>query len=173
MRQQTCLAAAVVLLLAGPANAETPMQPMMHQHSMPATSGQAMPQPMAPMSAEDSRPLVKMTPETIALLRADMRHMLSAYTTIFGQLADGKYAEAAKAIEENFGMTAMKTHPGMMKASRELPENVRMLGMNMHNSASELASSLKNNKPQPAAIFAGMQQISTGCSACHMAYRVR
>jgi len=169
MRQLTCLAAAIAFFLAVSANAETTMQPMMHQHSMP---GQATQQPMAPMSAEDNRPLVKMTPETIALLRADMRHMMSAYATIFGQLADGKYEEAAKAIEENLGMTAMKTHPGMMKASQELPENVRMLGMNMHKSASELASSLKNN-PKPAAIFAGMQQISAGCTSCHMAYRVR
>ena len=173
MRPQTCLAATVLLILAGPANAETTMPPMMHQHSMPAASGQTMQQPMAPMSAEDNRPLVKMTQETNALLRADMRHMLSAYTTIFGQLADGKYEEAAKTIEENLGLTAMKTHPGMMKASQELPENVRMLGMNMHKSASELASSLKNNNPKPAAVFAGMQQISAGCSACHMAYRVR
>jgi hypothetical protein len=172
MRHLTCLAAAVILLLSELANAETMTQPMVHQHSMPATSGQTMQQPMAPMSAEDSRPLVKMTPETIALLRADMRHMMSAYATIFGQLADGKYEEAAKAIEENLGMTAMKTHPGMMKASQELPENVRMLGMNMHKSASELASSLKYN-PKPAAIFAGMQQISAGCTSCHMAYRVR
>ncbi|MBU1690596.1 MAG: hypothetical protein KJ958_11395 [Gammaproteobacteria bacterium] len=169
MRLNIYLAAA--LLLSGLANAETTMQPMMHQDSMPAT-GQAMQQPMAPMSAEDSRPLVKMTPETIALLRADMRHMMSAYATIFSQLADGKHEEAAKTIEENLGMTAMKTHPGMMKASQELPENVRMLGMNMHKSASELAASLKNN-PKPAAIFTGMQQISAGCSACHMAYRVR
>ena len=173
MRQKFLLAVAVLCFLAGPAHAETAMQPMMHQHPMPAAAGQAMPQAMAPMSAEDNRPLIRMTPETVALLRADMRHMLSAYTAIFSQLADGKYKEAAQAIEENLGMTAMKTHPGMMKASQELPESVRMLGMNMHQSASQLANSLNNSNPKPAAIFAGMQQISAGCSACHMAYRVR
>jgi cytochrome c556 len=174
VRQQFCLAAIIsTLLMAGAASAETTMQPMIHQHSMPATSEQAMQQPMAPMSAEDSRPLVKMTPETIALLRADMRLMLSAYTTIFNQLAEGKYSDAAKAIEENLGMTAMKTHPGMMKASQELPDNMRMLGMNMHKSASELAISLKKKNQKPAAVFSGMQQIFAGCSTCHMAYRVR
>ncbi|MBS4097211.1 MAG: hypothetical protein KGZ83_10305 [Sulfuricella sp.] len=171
MRQTTYLTAAL-LLLAGPVGAEPTMQSAMHQHSLPAMPSQAAPQAMMAMSAEDGRPLVKLSAETIALLRADMRHMMAAYATIFGQLADGKNEEAAKSIEENLGMTAMKTHPGMMKASQELPDNVRMMGMNMHKSASELAASLKNN-PKPAAVFAGMQQISAGCTACHMAYRVR
>jgi hypothetical protein len=165
--------AAVLLALSLPAHAADPaMQSSMHQHSMPTMPAQAASQPMMAMPAEDSRPLVTLSPETIALLRADMRHMMAAYATIFGQLGDGKLGDAAKFIEENLGMSAMKTHPGMMKASQELPENVRMMGMNMHKSASELAAALKNN-PKPAAIFTGMQQISAGCTACHMAYRVR
>lgn len=46
-----------------------------------------------------------------------------------------------------------------------------MLGMNMHQSASALAQHLATMKP--SAIYQGLNKVVAGCTACHMAYRVR
>lgn len=137
----------------------------MMSHPMPANNA-------APaMAAEDTRPLVNLKPETIALLRADMRGMLAGLTNVLALLAEGKKKEAAALLESELGMAAMGSHPGMMKASQELPENVRMLGMEMHKAASKLAKNMDSMKP--AAIYGGLSEISAGCVSCHMAYRVR
>ncbi|MFA7239039.1 MAG: hypothetical protein WC091_02930 [Sulfuricellaceae bacterium] len=163
MRQPTRLFVTLALLLAGAANAETAMPPMTHQQPMPGMA----------MSGADNRQLVKASPETIAMLRDDMRQMMAAYAEIFGQLADGNYEGAANTLDAKLGMAAMQTHPGMMQAAQELPVNMRMMGMTMHGNANALANSLRNNNPPPAAVFAGMQRISASCTACHMSFRVR
>ena len=46
-----------------------------------------------------------------------------------------------------------------------------MLGMNMHQSASALAQHLATMKLP--AIYQGLNKVVAGCTACHMAYRVR
>jgi hypothetical protein len=120
---------------------------------------------------KDTRALIKLKPETIGLLRADMRGMLSAFGNVLALLGDGKKKEAAAVLETELGMSAMKSHPGMMKANRELPEDVRRLGMTMHKGASTLARNI--DSLPPAGIFLGMSEISSGCVSCHMAYRVR
>ena len=124
---------------------------------------------MAP--AADTRELLKLAPETTEALRADMRHMTTSLGQVLELLAANKRGEAAKLLENGLGVTAMSTHPGMMKASQEMPESARMLGMNAHKAASELAATLKDAKP--AAIYSGLQRVVAGCSSCHAAYRVR
>ena len=150
-------------LMAGQAGADQSMP----QHSMPMGANVA---PQA-ASADDTRPLVKLTPETIDLLRADMRQMMSALSQVLGLLAEGKNEDAARLLEHDLGMPAMQTHPGMIRATQELPETVRMLGMGMHRSASELAQDLAT--AQPTVIYRGLQLVAAACTACHMAYRVR
>lgn len=122
-------------------------------------------------AATDARELLKLSPEAVDALRADMQHMTAALASVLELLAADKRAEAAKALEEGLGVTAMSTHPGMMKASQEMPESARMLGMGTHKAASELAANLKSAKP--AAIYSGLQRVVAGCSSCHAAYRVR
>lgn len=124
-----------------------------------------------PAMLEDTRTLVKLKPETIVLLRTDMRGMLSAFDNVLALLGDGKKKEAAAVLENELGMSAMKSHPGMMKANRELPEDVRRLGMTMHQAATSLGKSI--DSLEPARIFLGLSEISSGCVSCHMAYRVR
>lgn len=121
--------------------------------------------------AEDARQLITLSPEATAGLRTDMQHMLLSLSQVMDALATGKRAEAAKLLEENLGMTAMTTHPGMMKANKEMPEGVRMLGMSTHQAASRLAKTL--DKASTEQTFAGLQEVTAGCAACHSAFRVR
>jgi hypothetical protein len=137
----------------------------MTPHEKPMTNTMTMPQ------VEDTRPLVNLSPEAINLLRADMRSMLAAFSNALALVGEGKKKEAAAVIENDLGMSAMGSHPGMMKANQELPENVRSIGMEMHKAASKLAKSIGSMKP--GAIDKGLSEISGGCVSCHMAYRVR
>jgi hypothetical protein len=121
--------------------------------------------------APDTRKLLKISPEGIDGLRSDMRGMLTALANALDLLASGKRAEAGKALEEGIGMSAMSTHPGMMRVSREMPPEARMLGMQMHQAASELARGLDRAKPDQ--IFAGLQRVVGLCATCHLTYRVR
>ena len=162
--EKTCLAAVIFALSCALAPRAVLAEGMMSR-DMP------MKHPMAMQPVEDARPLVKLAPETISLLRADMRSMMAAFTTVLSLVGEGKNAEAATVIESELGMSAMASHPGMMKASQELPEDVRSLGMEMHKAASKLA---KNLGSIPASgIVKGLGEISAGCVSCHMAYRVR
>ena len=153
------LAALAALSVSGAASAQQ-MMDHAHMHDMAAA-------PAAP----DTRELLKLSPEAIDALRIDMQHMTAALAKVMEQLAANKRADAAKTLEEGLGVTAMTTHPGMMKASQEMPESARMLGMGTHKAASELAAGLKTAKP--AAIYSGLQRIVAGCSSCHATYRVR
>jgi len=128
--------------------------------------------PMQGMAAAtDTRELLKLSPATVDALRADMRNMTAALNDVLQLLAADQRAEAAKRLEEGLGVTAMSTHPGMMKASQEMPEAARMLGMGAHKAASELAAGLQDAKP--AVVYSGLQRVVAGCAACHAAYRVR
>ena len=133
--------------------------------------GMSGPNAAPTLPVEDTRPLVHLKPETVSLLRADMRGMLAAFSNVLSLVGDGKKKEAAAILENDLGMSAMKNHPGMMKASQELPENVRMLGMEMHKAASRLAKNI--DSMNPSAIDRGLGEVSAGCVSCHMAYRVR
>lgn len=138
-----------------------------------AVGAQMMEHKHSPMTAAapDTRELLKLAPETAAALRTDMQHMTAALSRVLELLAADKRAEAAKELEDGLGVTAMSTHPGMMKAANEMPESARMLGMGSHKAASELAAKLKGAKP--ADVYAGLQRVVAGCAACHAAYRVR
>ena len=121
--------------------------------------------------APDTRILLKLSPQGIDGLRSDMREMLAALANVLDLLAAGNRVEASKALEEGIGMSAMSTRSGMMRASHEMPEEARMLGMQMHRAASELARDLTAAKPGDT--FAGLQRVVAACSACHLTYRVR
>lgn len=165
------IAAALVAALAagGAAAQQAPVQggPRMPQNEMM----QQMPQQRMQDAGQDSRQLLKLSPQAVDALRGDMRHMTASFAQVLALLAEGKREAAAKALEEGLGMSAMSSHPGMMKAAQEMPESARMLGMGMHKAASELAAGMKD--ADQAKIFAGLQQVSAGCTSCHMSYRVR
>ena len=144
------------------------------------TSGQCLAQMQMPSGhgpigvtapATDTRILLKLSPEGSDGLRSDMREMLAALANVLDLLAAGNRVEAGKALEEGIGMSAMSTHAGMMRVSREMPEEARMLGMQMHQAASELARDLTAAKPGDT--FAGLQRVVAACSACHLTYRAR
>ena len=124
-----------------------------------------------PLAAADTRELLTLSPGALSGLRTDMQHMLVSLSLVLDALSAGKRKEAAQTLEERLGMTAMNTHPGMMKANKELPEAARMLGMSAHQSASRLAASLE--KASPEQVFAGLHEVAAGCAACHSAYRAR
>jgi len=132
--------------------------------------GDSMQHP-ASMAEPDTRELLKISPAALEGLRADMRNMLVCLGNVLDLLAAGKRIEAAHALEDGIGMSAMSTHPGMMKASSELPESARMLGMNMHQAASALARDLPKATSEQS--LAGLQSIVAGCTSCHLTYRAR
>ena len=167
-RSALLLACMGSLLLSGAAWAQQGMK----MEPAPMNHGSMDHGPMHAMAMEpDTRELLKLSPEALSGLRTDMRHMLVSLSQVLDALGAGKRMEAAKTLEEGLGMTAMTTHPGMMKANKELPESARTLGMSTHQAASRLAKTLASAKPEQ--VFAGLQEVTGGCAACHSAYRVR
>lgn len=120
---------------------------------------------------------------------SNMRAHLESLGEILAALSAGDGAKAGKIAEtqlgrgspdaaacdpNNIGKTgAMGDMAAMMK--RHMPEEMRALGMTMHDSAStfavEAAKTPSRGDPKPA--LAALAQVTQNCAACHSAYRLK
>lgn len=128
----------------------------------------------APVLAEDSRELVKMSPAAEATLRTEMRNNLRALNDILTLLAEGKLAEVATTAEKELGLSAMGKHrmqPMDARPGPQMPPAMHGIGMEGHKAASEfsrIAATGDRNKT-----MAALPLLTTGCVACHYSYRLR
>lgn len=150
-----------------------------HQQHMAATTG-------------DGRQLVNFPPEMRQHTLANMRDHLQALSEILTAMSSAQYARAARIADARLGMEspsaagcksegAMAT-PQMSKPagmdhqmSQFMPEAMRKIGLDMHQSASAFAvaatKAAKTGNAKPA--LAALSRVTEQCTACHAAYRVQ
>lgn len=132
----------------------------------PASQGQAIP--------EDARQLATMPEKARAIMRIDMQDHLVALNEIIGYLAENNLAAASETAEKRLGNSSMGRHAMMARGQgpgRFMPDTMRQMGWNMHDAASAFAKVVKEG--DQAKSFAALQQVTSGCVACHMSFRTR
>lgn len=180
-RTRTLLVAiATLALLAG-----LTAQAQEHEHNHDSR------QPMA-VSGQDSRQLADFPPAMRDHTLANMRDHLLALSEILTAMSRGQYAQASEIARARLGMDSPSAagcrgeeaanSSGAPKASdmdhrmaQFMPEGMRNIGLEMHQSASvfadEAARSGRTGNVAPA--MAALSRLSQQCAACHSAYKLR
>jgi hypothetical protein len=136
------------------------------------------------MPHEDARRLLDFPDPMRNHMLGNMRGHLTAVGEILAALSDGDGPRAAKIAEQRLGvespnaMACVKGEAaGGMAAmmAKHMPEEMRTLGMTMHQSASDFAkiaaATAPNGDLRPA--LASLAKVTEACSACHSAYRLK
>jgi len=127
--------------------------------------------------AQDTRELVKLPAPMQEHMLGNMRDHLATLNAIIGDVANGKYDEAAKIAEVRLGMSSLSLH-GAAHLAPFLPKPMQDIGTSMHHAASRLVIVLQDASITPTAdamrdINRALYAVTTACEACHAAYRVR
>ena len=152
--------------------AQGPMQhnPQMHEMA-PATE-------TAPMTGgEDPRQLVKLPPIMQTHMLGNMRDHLATLNEVIGDVADGKFDQAAKLAEARLGMSSLGLH-GAAHMAPYMPKPMQDAGTSMHHAASRLAIVLQNAGVSPTAesmrdVNRALHEVTSACIGCHASYRIR
>jgi cytochrome c556 len=107
----------------------------------------------------------------------NMRDHLVTLNGVLGEIADGKLDAAAKLAEQRLGMSSLGAH-GAAHMAPFMPQPMQDLGTSMHRAASRLAITLQNASVSPslgtmAEVNRGLHEVTSACTGCHAAYRIR
>ena len=132
----------------------------------------------APRSyGQDARELVKLPEPMQEHMLSNMRDHLVSLNEIIGNVADGKFEEAAKVAEQRIGMSSLTAHDAAHMAPF-FPKPMQDMGTSMHHAGSQLVIVLQNASVTPGAqsmhdINRALHEITSACTSCHAAYRIR
>lgn len=139
----------------------------------------------------DGRQLVSFPPDMRQHTLANMRDHLQALSEILSAMSGAQYGKAARIAEARLGMdspsaagckaeeaaASQVSRPANMdhQMSQFMPEAMRKIGLEMHQSASlfatEAAKASKTGNAKPA--LAALSRVTQQCTACHASYRVQ
>ncbi|WP_283742974.1 hypothetical protein [Sideroxydans sp. CL21] len=141
---------------------------------------------------DDSRQLVNYPPDVKAHALANMRGHLKALADIMDAVANAHYAVAADIADNRLGMNssaAVGCQPKdmkMMQMSKTyhldyqmqqlMPEEMRVLGQNMHRAANEFAVKARDADKNIQSITEAnmaLTKIARQCVACHESFRMQ
>lgn len=123
---------------------------------------------------DDTRQLASLPAAAESTLRAEMRANLLALNEILGLVASGKYREAGQIAEDELGVSAMGKHRNLPFDARpgpHMPPAMHSAGMDGHQAASEFARIAASGDREKT--IAALPLLTSGCVACHYAYRIR
>ena len=106
----------------------------------------------------------------------NMRDHLATLNEIIGDVADGKFDEAAKLFEQRLGMSSLGLH-GAAHMAPFMPKPMQDIGTSMHRAASRLAIVLQDTSVSPTFdtmrdVNRALHAVTTSCTACHANYRI-
>ena len=166
------LAGILAVPLLAYAQGGAPMQhnPQMHEMSPAAPE-------MAPPAGGDTRELVRLPPMMQEHMLGNMRDHLATLNAVIGNVADGKFDEAAKLAEARLGMSSLGLH-GAAHMAPYMPKPMQDAGTGMHHAASRLAIVLQNAGVSPNAeslrqVNSALHEVTSACIGCHASYRIR
>jgi len=127
--------------------------------------------------AQDSRELVRLPEPMQEHMLGNMRDHLATLNEIIGDVADGKFDDAAKLSEQRLGMSSLGLH-GATHMAPFMPKPMQDIGTSMHRAASRLAIVLQDTSVSPTFdtmrdVSRALHSVTTTCTACHASYRVR
>ncbi len=126
---------------------------------------------------QDSRQLVRLPEPMQEHMLANMRDHLSTLNDILGDIAQGKYGDAAKLAEQRLGMSSLAAH-GAAHMAPFMPRQMQDIGTGMHHAASRLVIVLQNaaispNEQSSRDVNAALHEVTSACTACHTSYKIR
>jgi hypothetical protein len=122
--------------------------------------------------ANDMRKLVEMPDQARQVLREDMLDQFAVLNEIVEYLALNNLAAAAELAEDGMGQSLMRKHQDRdFGPARYMPEEMRRMGWNLHEAASNFSLVAKRGNLQ--ATLVALQKITEACIACHYSYRTR
>jgi hypothetical protein len=127
--------------------------------------------------AQDARELVRLPEPMQEHMLGNMRDHLATLNEIIGNIADGKFDEAAKLAEQRLGMSSLGLH-GAAHMAPFMPQPMQAVGTSMHRAASRLAIVLQDTSVSPTFdtmrdVNRALHEVTTTCTACHAGYRIR
>ncbi len=127
--------------------------------------------------AQDARELVKLPEPMQEHMLSNMRDHLVSLNEIIGDVSEGKFDQAAKVAEQRLGMSSLPAHDAAHMAPF-FPKPMQDMGTSMHHAGSRLVIVLQNAAITPGAqsmqeINRALHEITSACTGCHAAYRVR
>ncbi len=127
--------------------------------------------------AQDTRELVKLPEPMQEHMLSNMRDHLVSLNEIIGDVSDGKLDVAAKVAEQRLGMSSLPAHDAAHMAPF-FPKPMQDMGTSMHHAGSRLVIVLQNASITPSAqsmqeINRALHEITSACTSCHAAYRIR
>jgi hypothetical protein len=126
---------------------------------------------------QDARQLVKLPEPMQEHMLGNMRDHLASLNEIIGDVGDGKFDEAAKVAERRLGMSSLTAHDAAHMAPF-FPKPMQDMGTSMHRAGSRLVIVLQDASITPNVqamqdVDRALHEITTACTACHAAYRIR
>lgn len=141
--------------------------------------GMMHPGAQSPMSARaaDRRELVTLPGPMRQELLANMRDHLQTLNTVIGDIADAKFEEASKVLEERLGMSSLPLHHAA-EIGPFFPKPMQDAGTELHHAASRLAIALQDASVSRTfdsmrEVDARLRDVTSTCVGCHAAYRVQ
>jgi hypothetical protein len=120
----------------------------------------------------DMRKFVEMPEQARQVLREDMLDQFAVLNEIIEYLARNNYAAAADVAENGMGQSLRRRNQEReFGPGRYMPEQMRRMGWDLHEAATNFALVAKREHPQ--ATYGALQKITEACIACHYSYRTR
>ncbi len=127
--------------------------------------------------AQDTRQLVKLPELMQEHMLSNMRDHLVSLNEIIEDVSNGKFDEAAKVAERRLGMSSLPAHDAAHMAPF-FPKAMQDMGTSMHHAGSRLVIVLQDASITPDAqsmqnINRALHEITSACTSCHAAFRIR
>lgn len=147
------------------------------QHIQPMAPGTAGGMPHATNAPQDPRELVRFPEPMQEHMLANMRDHLATLNEIIGDIAEGKFDAAAKLAEQRLGMSSLSLHDAAHMAPF-MPKPMQDMGTSMHRAGSRLVIVLQDASITPSLqsmqdINRALHEVTSACTSCHAAYRIR
>jgi len=120
----------------------------------------------------DFRTLVEMPDKARQILHEDMLDHLAVLNEINRYLAENNLRSAAEVAETGMGRSLLaKYQDEDIRPGRYMPKEMRKIGWELHNAATEFARVARQGNLQKTMV--AYHRITGTCVACHYSYRIR
>lgn len=120
----------------------------------------------------DFRTLVQIPEKPRLILQEDMLDHLAVLNEINHFLADNDLKSAAEVAQTGMGRSLLSKYQNQdMRPGRYMPKEMREIGYELHNAATEFAAVARQGNLQKAMV--AYHRITSACVACHYSYRTR
>jgi len=120
----------------------------------------------------DYRTFVEVPEKARQILQEDMLDHLAVLNEINRYLAENNLRSAAEVAETGMGRSLLSKYQDEdMRPGRYMPKEMRKIGWELHNAATQFATAARQGDLQKT--LQAYHRITSACVACHYSYRTR